>query len=91
MKVNYTCEFCGATYDNEPAAVACEKEHVKTSEKEANFISAINEAVNVYIQLFGRFPEITLTEENEKRIMIDIDEVLEQIFEVLTGMEGEEE
>lgn len=84
MKVNYVCETCGKTYRSEEDAKNCEQKHVEYEKRrqmeitqERDLFNAINSATNLYVQRYGKLPNITLTEENEK---ILVSEALHMLF-----------
>jgi hypothetical protein len=75
-------------YKDEQSAAQCEMQHKKAEEKkmadiakEKDLLSAINHGINVYMQMYGRFPQIELTEENQNLAIENAIDVLADIFE----------
>ena len=88
MKIGYVCEVCGEMYKDEQSAAACEMKHREEEEKkmakiakEKDLRDAINRGINVYMQMYGRLPQIELTEENQKLAIESAMSILSDIFE----------
>ena len=90
MQKIYVCDTCGEHYKNDKDALRCEVQHRIAKERaerecanQEKMLVAISDAVNLYIQKYGEFPSIELSDESARVLNSEDCDFSEEIIESL--------
>ena len=92
--MKHVCEVCNTQYDTIEAAEQCELGHKKEKMQlvaKAAAEAKISEAINAFITKYKAMPNIELTEENQKVLIGDVVGKVEEAFDLILGLLGDEE
>lgn len=87
MKIEYTCDVCGKRFATQYEAKKCEEAHnseKKREELKKKSAEAISELIDKYIETFGDFPELKLSDKASDVLVTNtrdsIDKLVDECF-----------
>lgn len=92
--MKHVCEVCNTQYGTVEAAEQCELGHKKEKMQlvaKAAAEAKISEAINAFVTKYKAMPNIELTEENQKVLIGDVVGKVEEAFDLILGLLGDDE